>query len=327
MLKKALKLAVAAALIAGFSPAVMAEINFAGDVAEYIGQYNSGAEDYSAHFQEFGEAHLKANYKQDKISAYLEIEMRDDQAVANNINNAQRRISYQAMDDLTVTMGTIVNSYGVCYGKNSGLATTRSKSYGDYLCLPAYTEADGIQATYNLAAIKGKVQLGILPTYAGTDNGQAMAFGFDAQVVDMLSVRFGYLSVVQDDYTTSADDATTDTANNIGVKATFAGDMSVSLDITSAEAGATKAKTAFNVIQFSKNSLGPGGITVSLATEASDVDGTKTTTNTYTTLMYEIGLGDKAAVDFFYLSKAAKNEGSGDTVTASNIGGGLVVKF
>jgi len=341
MLKRIFKLTMASFLIFGFSAIASAEINLSGDISEYTGQYNSGVSGESAYLQSIGEAHLRARYSEDKVSANFEIEFRDDMyGNGDNQSYFQRSLTYQATDDLSVTMGTVVNLNGLCYAIDSGIGNTRAfPFYADFLCLPAVTEADGVQATYNLAPIKGRVQIAILPNTDGGQLGvykhaaQTMAAGIGGSPTDMISFKVGYKSTTFDDATTSADESRTDSSNNIGVKAKFGGDMSVSLDVTSQATAKNTATntaetaTAMNIIQFRKQELGPGGLIATVGTREYKVGGEKSSSNTYTDLVYQIPVSKTTHFDVFYISNANKVESSGDTTTATYLGAGFAARF
>ncbi len=334
MLKKIMKAALAASLVFGMSSVATAETKVSTDVHAYYGQYNSGADGYTAHFINATEAHVSLSGGDGPIKGFMQVEARSDAATQkvdstgtditsskNNLNNAQLAVTYTT-GALSVKVGTVSNGATCFYALSNGLGTTTTASYGTYVKCVGYHEADGIQVGFMLPAISGQVQLSIWPSTGGQD----MAVSAAGLVAGMVQFKLNSTTETTDDYGDSTDTATTDSALNVGVKVLLSKAMNISLETGSTKTDAG-AKTATNGLQFAMAGVGPGEIVVTYGMDSEeDAAGNAGDAVTYTGLTYRIGMGKGVSADFFYASKGTTPDG-GDTTTSSWIGGGLEAAF
>jgi hypothetical protein len=321
MLKKIMKAALAASLVIGFSAVAMAEAKVSGDVATYFGQYNSGAKNYTSHFANASEGHIKVAGSSGPITGYLEVELRDDRyGTGNNFNVAQLNAKYVA-DALSVQIGTVTNGVACTYAISSGLKTTTTVGLGTYISCSGYLEQDGIQVNYAIPAIKGFAGLTIAPTTMG----QAMAISATGTLADMVGFRFNQTSYTVDDYSSADDTAVSNSAMHVGFMMPF-GTMSVSLDISS-KTNDAKNDYSSTAVQFRAGQVGPGTVIVTVASDENKAVGGDPLNKVGTTgLVYAIDLDKGARADFFYAAKTTTPE-VGDATTTSTIGGGLAIGF
>jgi len=345
MLKKIMKAALAASLVFGFSSMATADVKVNGDVKAYFGQYNSGADDYTAHFINVSEGHINVTGKSGPVSLFLQLESRgdthtevtyedaagDDQEISNsknNVNNAQLAATYTT-GALSVKVGTVATNAGCAIGSFGGLSSSVTNAIGSIDSCLGYTEQDGIQVKYAIPALKGAAMLTIEPSTGG-QNMALNLVGMSGPVY--FSIQS--LSKVTDKYSDADDTAYTDSVMTIGAKV-FLGKMAVSVDMNSfakdsANAAAYETKLADTILAFSMADLGPGTLVVSYQTQKKSTSeelaayGDKDTV--WTNLVYKMGLAKGAALEAFYLSKA-ETPLDGDTTTQTAFGAGLVANF
>jgi hypothetical protein len=326
----------------------MAEAKVSGDVATYFGQYNSGAKNYTSHFANASEGHIKVSGTSGSLTGYLEVELRDDRygrgAVkipastdssgdttdamtidpsngnGTNFNVAQLNVKWQS-DALSVQLGTVTNGVACTYAISSGLKTTTTVGLGTYISCSGYLEQDGIQVNYAIPAIKGFAGLTIAPTTMG----QAMAISATGTLADMVGFRFNQTSYTVDDYSSADDTAVSNSAMHVGFMMPF-GTMSVSLDISS-KTNDAKNDYSSTAVQFRAGQVGPGTVIVTVASDENKAVGGDPLNKVGTTgLVYAIDLDKGARADFFYAAKTTTPE-VGDATTTSTIGGGLAIGF
>ncbi|OGG99308.1 MAG: hypothetical protein A2600_12525 [Candidatus Lambdaproteobacteria bacterium RIFOXYD1_FULL_56_27] len=142
-----------AALSLGFGPALAwaEDYNFkvTGKVCAYYGQYNPGVEGESARLTEFNEAKLAGSVERGPVSAYFEIESRQDQLAYAY----QRRLDYK-LADLKLSIGTQVPKESYAFAAGDGTGTSESSLYGFYKGLLLKTELDGLRLEYKFDKIK-----------------------------------------------------------------------------------------------------------------------------------------------------------------------------
>jgi hypothetical protein len=315
MLKKIMKAALAASLVFGFSSMATADVKVSGDVATYFGQYNTGVEDYTAHFDNASEGHINVTGKSGPISLFLQVESRDDGYGydGNNLANAQLAATWTA-GMASVKLGTVTSGLACEFALSSGLKTTTTLGKGAAGGCAGYFEQDGIQAQYVIPAIKGAVNLTIMPTTTQ----QVTAIGATGMIADMVGFRFNQSSVVSDDVADPDDDKVTDTMMHLAVKVPLGSPkFLLSLDYNTTEdknamdpvtQGTSElvGKRVDTAIQFTGKDLGPGTLIFTYATKKQTFDGDELVTITDMDFVYRIDLGKGVGFDIFYLSQASK---------------------
>jgi len=338
MLKKIMKAALAACLVVGMSTYAMAEVKFSGNVASYFGQYDSGVEDYTAHFLNKNESHINASATAGSITGFIQYEVRDASYTVNaggadSSGDALTGVEHQAVvrnskryakwsgGAIGVTIGTI--SGGGCTMSSVPLATSATWFVGHGAC-PTYFEQDGIDVSLAIPALKGAVEFAIAPkTLGGSTTGQKMGVSLKGSA-GPAAFQAHYTSITTDDYSDPDDEAVTDTQMLLGASIPF-GKMGVAFDYGSSTPD-SKANYTHIGLKFSMKELGPGNFAFVYATEPHDTDGTATYTMSDLDLVYSIPAGKGSSMDFFYLSKTNTPE-EGDGWTRTYIGGGFAIGF
>ncbi|MBU2647641.1 hypothetical protein KKI24_23235 [bacterium] len=349
MLKKIMKAALAASLVFGFSSMAMAETKVSADVQAYMGQYNSGATNYTSRLAVVSEGHVNFTGSSGPVSAFIQIETRDDASTATNagrnLNNAQLNLTY-TMDLFSVKVGTIATPNTCTHNLSSGLKTSTTMSYGSAGNCDSYLETDGIQFAYMIPAIQGAVVASIHPSALGQNtniglSGKASMVGFWVTMTSKLSDDWSKKN------TAGVDEAVTDTASNLGVQVDLGSPkMTLSLEQTSLidknakVAGASVKDNEGSSInlQFKAADIGPGQVIVTYADYeytkgGSTAKAVKWSNTVNTDLVYRIGLGEASGVDLFYISQtttptSVNKTATGDkATTATYMGAGLFASF
>lgn len=338
-----MKAALAASLVFGMSSfAYAADASVGGKFRTYFGQYNSGADDYSSHFDVREEANLKFNGKAGKLSVYHELES----ATGSDYNNTQTKLTYAtpigalAIGNVT-SIGTIPMSSSGWSTSNIPYATRRA------LVWAGYSENEGLQLTVPLEGM-GLVQFTMYEdsSNAGASTAKATASGLGATVptstegssmqlaanlkFGTIGVRVGYATAKTDDPASTNDDAMSTTNMLVGVKVALNKMMSVAFDYatdkTSYDAWSDDLKATAMDFDFTMGGIAGGKIVLSM--DMTTVKGSdKIYDRTVTSFLYDMPVAKGAGIQAGYISNAKKTESTGDTVTETFMGAGFYASF
>lgn len=347
MLKKIMKAALAASLVFGMSSfAYAAEGTIGGSFKEYFGQYNSGADGYSAHFANFGEANLQFKGAAGNVSVFYEIESKpkkNTDGTQRDLTEVQRKVSYKTPVGL-VSIGNIVN-IGTIPMAASGFKTSDVPySTRRALVWAGYKEDDGVDITVPLEGMgfvqatmyssagtaasltaAGAMAAGGGSVPADTSDGTTMSLGANLKF-GTVGVRVGYTTDKTDDPANSSDKAMESTSMLLGAKLALGENMALAFDYASAKVkyaawGADVEVTSMDA-GFEMNGVGPGKLIVGLdMTAAKD-----SYDRTVTSVVYDIAATKTSGFQVGYIANGYKPKG-GDTTTESFMGAGIYAAF
>jgi len=355
MLKRIMKTALAASLVLGMSYTAMADVSVGGSFKEYFGQYNSGADDYTAHFDNAGEANLKLKGSSGKVSVYYEIESRTQlgkPATAGNtpsiVNATQRKVSYLS-DFGLISIGTITNIGSIPLA-SSGWKTSNFPGATRKGLFAGYTEADGIDLVLPLGDM-GFVEVSIIPepavlwgdiirgkTAAGyvaatglatagdaflVNQGQTISLGANLNLGGPM-VRLGFATETVDNPSSSADTAQSSTYLLASVKMPM-GNMAIAAAFSTATVNLTSAlKTEITntSVTLEMADLGPGKLIA--AVDMTTIKDTSAFMNM--SFNYDVSLADGAGLQVGYIADTNTPDG-GTAVTESFMGAGFYIAF
>jgi len=131
-------------------------VKIGGKLRAYVGQYTSGVTGQNSQLVEFGEANLGTKVKSGPLSAYFELESRNQ----GTMSAIQRRAD-ATFGAVKISFGTIKpkESYALADDSNTGTMTSDSHSYGFYKGELIKTEAQGVRFEYKINKIKAGVSL------------------------------------------------------------------------------------------------------------------------------------------------------------------------
>lgn len=346
MLKKSLQASLlgAAAMVMA-SPAFAEEaksegVKLGGSIKTYFVQTGTGETGNSARLQSFSEANLGAKVKRGNVTGFFELEQR----ARVDSTTTRRWVSYD-MDNIKMTVGTVVNKETTSFAVKGGASTTAMSNQGFFKGLLVFTEMDGLGVNFKIsdaAVISATMYDGDFfkaANYGSTNTGKTT--GSTTQVgakgkIGALQYRVASVTGTSIDYDDSTAEKPSSAGSQLGVK--YALDsMSVSLDMGSKKVATAKttsaaeyATTTSDMALQAKVKVGEAKVIVTLATQTKNTDktGAKSTDDAYTNLAYTIPLAKGARMEFLYASQAVTN--NADTTkshTISTMGVGLFTKF
>lgn len=342
MLKKIMKAALAASLVFGMSSFAYAQdFSVGGKFRSYFGQYSTGAEDYTAHWDVREEANVKLNGKVGKLSVYHEMESATD----DDYKNTQTKLSYvlpfgQLSIGNQTSIGTIPKAgsgwstsnipnstsrtlYVAGYSENEGLGIVVPLEGMGFVQFIMYEDSDNLAKT--VAAGTATALGAAVPT---SSEGTGMQLGADLKFGG-IGVRLGYASAATDD-PASADDEAMSTSNMmVGASVPLGETMSIAFDYASAttsyDAWADDLAHTNMGLAANIGGIGPGKLVVFYAMETMAAADPLYAANV-TSLMFDAPVGKGAGVQLGYIARTYTPEG-GDGVTESFMGGGLYASF
>ncbi len=220
MLKKIMKAALAASLVFGMSSFAYAAdgLKVGASAAEYFGQWNTGAENYTAHMVSVGEAKIKLNGTLGKMMLYHDVEYRygpdgnmstatSGEALKQEPYEVQTRLSYPLPFGL-FSIGNVVNIATIPFEAGAGFKTSKVPGSTDLgLAFAGYSEKEGLQLHVPLEGM-GFIQL----TLRDTAFNWTHAAGGDALAYLAANIGGYATGAAAGTYTTAAADA----ANAVG---------------------------------------------------------------------------------------------------------------
>jgi len=343
MLKKFLKVALAACLVAGMSSAAMAaeNVQFSVQAEALMGQFNPGTKTGDDSDPAYLDTIGRADFQFKLISGKMYVYGEDSQRYTNQnayLDSPMVRIGYNmANPGQFIEIGKVW--IGAPFSYNFAGTTTQATGWG--MRSGWHSQSDwGIK--YNMLL---SPTMGIMAAYTTGNTMTGMPEGTSLGaawwgVFGPLQARVGIDNETAQDVTTKDAEAYAASANYFGVKYAISDTMSVSFDylMSSADKGAygLTAGETFNgaemAIVFIGKQLGPGDLYFQYASDADtdSADSDYLTTTVYTNLFYKIPLAKGAGVEVVYLQKSATVKtaaGTGDPSGPTTIGGGFYAVF
>lgn len=342
----------------GFAQEDEVSARISGKVRSFYGQYKPGTSGESARLVEFNEGNLAGQVDRGPVSAYFEIEARQDQLAYAY----QRRLDYR-WEDLKFSFGTQAPKESYSFAADAGTETSESSLYGFYKGLLVKTELDGLRLEYKV----NKVKLGVTSyeadalnttssylvtsgtgTVSGTKSttptssegtiktpkaGSAVQVGALGEL-GPLEFRLSLVNSVTDDHK-SGSAKLNHNGNLLALKYNLEA-LSVSLDVASkviSQDVSYKKKYSDSALQLVYQIESKHAFTLTLGAEtyrdeknsATKANDTSTSTKN---LVYKYSLIKGADLRVLLGSQALRSEAvGGATTTASFFGAGLVAKF
>jgi len=341
-------------------------VKIGGKLRAYVGQYTSGVKNENAHLVEFGEANLGTKIKKGNLSAYFELESRNQ----GTMSAIQRRADAK-FGDFKVSFGTIKpkESYALADDSNTGTMTSDSHGVGFYKGELIKTEAQGVRFEYKINKIKagvslyvvdpmnshkykftdGKVSTTTETTISGTTAtststskiGKSHTTGIKeykagsgTQVgahgyVGPIEFSLSSLSSKTDDHTSTAT-VLSHSGTQVGVRYKVMDSLKVSVDSgakTIAKDKVETKKTSDTAVQV-QYKFGDDSVVATVANvDYKESDKTASDyTEAVTSAIYNMNLAKHTDFKFLYATTAHTPK-TGDVITKSYVGAGLFVKF
>ncbi len=343
MLRTTIKAILSATLIAGLATTSFADgkVGDGGSVSasfkSYMGQYDDGVDNHTAHFENRSEANVNFMGVKGSLLGFVQFETRDQDSIAaagTGPTVATIKFAQYTKGAFSAKVGTVVNAETLSYALLGGTKTFALAGLGavaNPTLSGGYAEADGVRVGYKVAGINlGATIYGSNAAFmnGGTGSGQATQLTASGKV-GPASFRFALTNSTDDDFDTSTDaDALTDTYTHLGVKMPIS-IVDISFDYATrvdAQADDTNDDYTDMALQVAVKEAGPGKLILTYASQDAKEDGEAASKTTNMNLVYDIPIEAGAGIQIIYLSKAFTPEG-GDTTTSSFIGSGLYASF
>jgi len=305
MLKKFLKAALTACLVAGMSTAAMAwapigttGLMFGASTSASFGQYTSGIKDETSYLTGLQESHFSFYATKGQWSAWGDIEYDDHPQMHTSTTSAAKTscsgtdstggaiscavvvgkevdavngyVNYAVSPQLSIRLGNIHHLAGLHYSNDGEMIGYKAGHAGwNY---SGYTEAPGLGVYYTISP-EMKLQVSLYTQYAaemtGRGEGSATALDFDGKA-GAIMYHVGYLTETKADHTVKGYSSGSNTFTNLGVKVPF-GAMYVVFDYATAVLSygslTHEEKVADMGLQFGMKGIGPGELIVTYATQ------------------------------------------------------------
>jgi len=346
MLKKLLKAALTACIVAGMSTAAMAWVPVGDsgmllqlDTSGTYGQYNSGVEDTAGYFKAKSETNISWLAMKAPWTVWADIEFDDNDTMKNpraadtdpatkglkDMDAVASYVKYAISPALYVKIGSIHHLAGLQYALGFGMVTKTTGHEGwDH---SGYSESPGLEFGYQVSpdllisfAQYAQGAIAMTGQFEGTAMGiQAMGKAGD------IGYKFGYISETTADYDNKDHEGLSNSCMNLGVKIPF-GNMWASVDYSTFTNNTWYgADTAFvttdMAFQLGMKKMGPGDLRIGYAMIADTLGGDPASAEADLGLAYNIPAGP-GFMQIQYTTKTTTPEG-GDAVTQSWMGFGM----